>query len=101
MAARRGAEGATPGRGRRDPNLATTVTKTPRAQRGRERGGGEGVAAWENQMRERERKGGAHGERQGRAGQSQARLGCVAGRNPTTRTTTDRNSNRGSKSETR
>jgi hypothetical protein len=32
----------------RDPNLAITVTKSPRAQRGRERGGGEGVAAREN-----------------------------------------------------
>jgi hypothetical protein len=31
-----------------DPNLAITVTKSPRAQRGRERGGGEGVVAREN-----------------------------------------------------
>jgi hypothetical protein len=32
---------------------------------------------------------------------AKAGLGRVAGRNPTARTTTDRNSNRGSKSETR
>jgi hypothetical protein len=32
----------------RDPYPAITVTKSPRAQRGRERGGREGVAAWEN-----------------------------------------------------
>jgi hypothetical protein len=54
-------------------------------------------------MREREREG-AHGERQGRqgrVGQGWAGLGRVVGRYPTTRTTTDRNSNRGSKSETR
>jgi hypothetical protein len=44
--------------------------------------------------------------RQGRVGQGRAELGWVepgqaAGRNPTTHTTTDRKSNRGSKSETR
>jgi hypothetical protein len=39
---------------------------------------------------------GARGPRPSRAG-----LGSVAGRNPTARTITDRNSNRGSKSETR
>jgi hypothetical protein len=88
-----------------DPNPAITITKSPRAQRGRERGGGEGekVAARENQMREIERRGrgGAAGGRQGRAGQGRTELGRVAGRNPTTCTTTDRNSNRGSKSKTR
>jgi hypothetical protein len=98
-----------------DPNPAITVTKSPRAQRGRERGGGEGeeVAAWEkNQMREIERRGarahcggggapGAHGPRPGRARLGWVGLGHVAGRNPTARTTTDRNSNCGSKSKTR
>jgi hypothetical protein len=49
-------------------------------------------------MREREREGapGARGP-----GPSWARLGHVTGQNPTTRTTTDRNSYRESKSETR
>jgi hypothetical protein len=45
-------EGEREGEGRgahlRDPNPAITVTKSPRAQRGRERGGGEEVAAREN-----------------------------------------------------
>jgi hypothetical protein len=31
-----------------DPNPAITITKSPRAQRGRERGGGEEVATREN-----------------------------------------------------
>jgi hypothetical protein len=59
-------------------NSAITVTGSPRAKRW-ERGGREGVVAREKQMQERER-----GGRQGRAG-----LGCVAGRKPTARTTTD------------
>jgi hypothetical protein len=75
----------------------------PRAQRGREGDGGEDVAAREklNEGKGREGSGHAHGEGQGakgtraRAGPSWARpgwarLGRVAGQNPTTRTTTDR-----------
>jgi hypothetical protein len=53
----------------------------------RERGGGEEVAAWENQMRERE--GGAG--QSGTAGPDWVGLGRVAGQKPTTRTTTDQN----------
>jgi hypothetical protein len=68
----------------------------------RERGGGEEVAARENQMRERERRegAGAWGEgqgaraRAGRAGLGWVGLGRVAGQKPTTRTTTDQNPSR-------
>jgi hypothetical protein len=63
---------------------------------GGERGGGEEVAARENQMREREkreRRGRAWGRygRQGRAGPGRVGLGHVAGQKRTTRTATDWN----------
>jgi hypothetical protein len=78
-----------------DLNPVITVTKSPRAQRGRERGGGEGVVRGKNQMREIERRGrggaGACGPGSGRARPGRAGLARVAGRNPTTLTTTDRN----------
>jgi hypothetical protein len=75
-----------------DPNPAITVTKSPRAQRGRERGGGEGVVRGKNQMREIERRGRAWGGPGARGpGPGQAGLGHVAGQNPMTCTTTDRN----------
>jgi hypothetical protein len=51
-------------------------------------------------MRERDQERGAHGGgtgRQGRASQGRAGLGRTAGQNPMARTTTDRNSNRGTR----
>jgi hypothetical protein len=79
-------------------NPAITVTGSPRAKRW-ERGGreGEGVVAWEKQMRERER-GGAPGARvQGRAG---SRRG-TRGQKSTMPTTTDRNPTENQKPETK
>jgi hypothetical protein len=53
-------------------------------ERERERGGGEEVAAWENQMRERERREGARAWGRGRApgacGPEQAGLGRAGSR---------------------
>jgi hypothetical protein len=70
-------------------------------ERGGRKGEGEGVAARENQMRERERgawgrqgrMGGARGARPGlgQAGLGRAGLGRGPGRKPTTYTTTDQN----------
>jgi hypothetical protein len=63
---------------------------------GRKRGGEEEVAAWENQMGERERREGAHrggtGARgaPGRARPDRAGLGRGPGQKPTTHATTDR-----------
>jgi hypothetical protein len=58
-----------------DPNPVITVTKSPRAQRGRERGGGEGVVRGKNQMREIERRG-----RMGRSRGARARPGRAGSR---------------------
>jgi hypothetical protein len=80
-------EGEGQGRGAHleDLNPAITITKSPRAQRGRERGGGEWeeVLRGKNQMREIERRrrmgrGGAPGARRpglGRAGPGRAGTG--------------------------
>jgi hypothetical protein len=86
-----------------DPNPAITVTKSHRAQQGRERGEREGeeVAVWEKSNERDREEGGAHGGGGGAPGARGPRPGRAAGRNPTARTTIDRNSNRGSKSETR
>jgi hypothetical protein len=95
-----------------DLNPVITITKSPRAQQRRQRGGGEGEeVAVREKSNERDRVEGAHrggrgalgarGLRPGRAGLGRAGLGRVAGQNPTARTTTDRNYNRGSKSEMR
>jgi hypothetical protein len=54
-----------------DPNPAITVTKSPRAQRGRERGGGEGeevVAREKSNERDREEGARTYGRRWGARG---------------------------------